>query len=342
MMNFLTRAQKKLRYFFQPKAVVLCYHRIAEVAIDPWEIAVSPGNFRQHLQVLKKYKLFTASQLIERLQNQSLKKGMVCISFDDGYRDNYVIAKPLLQQYMCPSTFFIPVHYLGQQRQFWWDELQSVLLGAHSLPKHLSISINGEQFNFDLGNECNDDEKQRKKLTSWVGYHTPPSKRSELYIELWRRIKPLKYDDIVKIMNEIKTWSSAETNFSQLDLPMSVGELNDLIDDPLFEIGIHTVTHPALAFHDKQEQYKEIEGCRKRLEELGNKNTTTIAYPYGIYNQHSIDVTEEVGIKGGFTTENTAIKNGDHPLKLGRMHVKNWNGVQFEKNLSYWIKGFKF
>ena len=147
--NLLARGHKKLRYFFQPKAVVLCYHRISDVAIDPWEITVSPENFRQQLQVLKKYKLFTAGQLTEQLQNGFLQNGMVCLSFDDGYRDNYVVAKPLLQQYKCPSTFFIPVHYLDQQRQFWWDELQSVLLGAHSLPKHLSISINGEQFNFD-------------------------------------------------------------------------------------------------------------------------------------------------------------------------------------------------
>src|SRR5688572_25156273 len=167
MKNLLDRVLRKLKYFFQPKAIVLCYHRIADVAIDPWEIAVSPENFRQQLEVLKKYKLFTASQLIEQLQNRSLKKGMVCLSFDDGYRDNYLVARPLLRQYRCPSTFFIPVQYLGQQRQFWWDELQTILLETHSLPQNLSILINGEQFNFDLGNEYNDDEKQRQKHRSW-------------------------------------------------------------------------------------------------------------------------------------------------------------------------------
>ena len=342
MKDFFSRAQKKLRYFFRPKAVVLCYHRIADVAIDPWEIAVSPENFSQQLQVLKKYKIFTASQLITQFRNRSLENGMVCLTFDDGYNDNYTIAKPLLEKYQCVSTFFIPVHYLGQQRQFWWDELQALLLGNHDLPRRLSIAINNEQFNFDLEHESIYNEKERQKLTSWIWHQAPPTKRSELYIELWKRIKPLKYENILGIMNELIEWSSATINISQLDLPINAEELRELVSNPLFEIGVHTVTHPALAFHDRLEQYNEIAGCKARLQELGNKPVKTIAYPYGIYNNDTIDVTKEVGLEAGFTTENKAIQKDDHPLKLGRVHVKNWNGVEFEKNLKYWIKGFKF
>src|SRR5688572_3947712 len=196
MKNLLDRVLRKLKYFFQPKAVVLCYHRIADVAIDPWEITVSPENFEQQLAVLKKYKLFKAGQLIEQLNKRSLKNGMICITFDDGYRDNYSIARPLLQKHQSPSTFFIPVHYIGTEQLFWWDELQAILFGKHDLPQKISILINSERLDFDLGVEFKHIEEQWQKLTTWIWYDTPPTNRSKLYIEIWKRLRPLDYASI--------------------------------------------------------------------------------------------------------------------------------------------------
>ena len=342
MKNLLRRAQKKLRYFFQSKAIVLCYHRIVDVTIDPWELTVSPENFEQQLRVLKNYQLCTGSQLIEHLQNRSLKNGMICITFDDGYRDNYRIARPLLQKYTSPSTFFIPIHYIGQEELFWWDELQAIILGKHDLPQKISILINGERLDFDLGVESKHSEEKGQKLTSWIWYDTPPTKRSALYIELWKRLRPLDLGSISVILSELRKWSLLNIIGGELELPMGIIELKDMIVNPLFEIGVHTVTHPALAFHNRQKQYEEIAGCKERLVELGNKITNTIAYPYGIYNDDSVEICKQVGLKGGFTTENKAVHTYDHPLKLGRIHVKNWNGTEFEKNLRYWIKGFRF
>jgi peptidoglycan/xylan/chitin deacetylase (PgdA/CDA1 family) len=342
MKTILSRTRKKLRYFFQPKAIVLSYHRIADLAIDPWELAVSAENFEQHLQVLKKYKLYTASQLVEQLKQRSLKNGMVCITFDDGYRDNYMIAKPLLQKYQCTSTFFIAVGYLGRHRQFWWDELQYILLGPHNLPQTLSILVNDEPFNFDLLSEGKHDEMQTEKLRSWIWYDPPPTRRSELFIELWKRLKPLSHGNIATILDKLKTWSLSELKFTELDVPLSVDELGELINDPLFEIGNHTSTHPALAFHNRNAQYDEIAACNEILERIGNKNRGTVAYPYGIYNKNTVDVSNQLGLTGGFTTENKAVLIGDPCFELGRFHVKNWSGEEFERRLKYWIKGFYF
>ena len=342
MKNLFNRGLRKLKYFFQPKAVVLCYHRIAEISIDPFELCVSPDNFEQQLQVLKSYELVKANQLVEHLNKRSLKNGMVCITFDDGYRDNYAKAKPLLQKHESPSTFFIPVHFIGQEQLFWWDELQFIILGEHDLPNKISIVINSERLDFDLGVESHYSAEDREKLTNWLWYNPPPTKRSKLYIELWKRLRPLDYTSISGILSELRKWSSLNMTGVDLELPMSIDELKNLTGDPLFEIGVHTVTHPALAFHNRQKQYDEIAGCKKRLIEFGTKNIYTIAYPYGIYNDDSIQICEELGLRGGFTTESKSVGNHDNPLKLGRVHVKNWNGDEFEKRLRYWIKGFKF
>jgi peptidoglycan/xylan/chitin deacetylase (PgdA/CDA1 family) len=342
MKHLFEKAQNKLKYFLQPKAIVLSYHRIADVAIDPWQLAVSPANFEQQLQVLKKYRLFTAGELVDQLNNGTLKNGMVCITFDDGYRDNYVIAKPLLHRYKSPSTIFIPFHYVDQKRQFWWNELQTIVLGRHELPPNLSILINEEQFHFNLETDSKFDKVQWQKQSSWVWYEEPPSKRCKLYLELWKRLQTLDHEVIISILNELRSWSSLSIVADELDCPVSVGELGHLIHDPLFEIGIHTNTHPALAYLNKQKQYEEIETCKRKLFDLGNHKTESIAYPYGIYNNATISVCKELGLNGGFTTTDKPVLANDHSLELGRFHVKNLNGKEFEKQLNYWIKGYNF
>ena len=339
-MNFLNKGYQRINFFLQRKAVVLSYHRIIQIDVDPWELAVSPENFEQHLQVLKKYSLITPGQLSKHLKKGTLKNKMVCITFDDGYQDNYEFAKPLLEKYNSSSTIFIPVHFIGQKKSFWWDELQSIVLGKHDLPQRLSISIANDTLEFDLGNDAHFTETHHRKNTSWIWYEEAKTKRAELYLEIWKRLRPLKYAQIIETLGQLRQWCLCNIIFDDNSLPMNDDQLKEIIVHPLFNIGIHTVTHSALASHTKQEQFTEIANCKKRLEELSGNIINTIAYPYGIYNDDTIEVSKQLGLESGFTTQGQAIQATDHPLKLARVHVKNWNGEEFEKNLNFWIKGF--
>ena len=52
------------------------------------------------------------------------------ITFDDGYRDNLLVAKPLLEQHGLPATVFVTTGYVGPGRDFWWDELETFCASA--------------------------------------------------------------------------------------------------------------------------------------------------------------------------------------------------------------------
>jgi peptidoglycan/xylan/chitin deacetylase (PgdA/CDA1 family) len=62
----------------------------------------------------------------------------VVVTFDDGYADNLYEAKPLLEHYGIPGTFFVVTGYLAQQaeraHEFWWDELERVVMQ----PEHVA------------------------------------------------------------------------------------------------------------------------------------------------------------------------------------------------------------
>jgi peptidoglycan/xylan/chitin deacetylase (PgdA/CDA1 family) len=146
------------------EAVVLMYHRVADVEHDPWRLAVTPGNFEQHLAVIReRCRPTSLAKLAAGLEAGSLPPRSVVVTFDDGYRDNLHVAKPLLEQYEIPATVFVVSGYVDSDRDFWWDELAQ-LSGRTSLP------------------ELANDRAARERLRS-----LPSSQRLDALDALWER-----------------------------------------------------------------------------------------------------------------------------------------------------------
>jgi len=103
------------------------YHRIAVLDKDPWQLAVTPGHFEQQLQILSKKNVISISQLVLQLKRGRLKQNSVVVTFDDAYIDNYTTARPLLEKYKVPATFFIATKNIGTNNEYWWDELGSII-----------------------------------------------------------------------------------------------------------------------------------------------------------------------------------------------------------------------
>ncbi len=333
------RLLKKIKSLFVNQALILMYHRIADLKTDPWELAVSPSNFEQHLKILKKYKLISAAELLNCLEKKSIPPKAVCITFDDGYRDNFLAAKPLLEKYESPATFFISTYYIEQQKSFWWDELERIILGSENLPSVFSMTIGGELFEFQLGDEQNLTDAVRAKQKRWVWTEKTPTRRCELYLELHRRLKPLPHEELQFVLNEIKRWSNYE-KAPEEDLPMTKQQLKDISTAPLFEIGLHTVNHSSLPFHSRETQYKEIAGNEEALKAICGKVSEMLAFPYGNYNETTISIVEERKLKAAFTTSEKPVSNSSDLFQLSRFQVKNWNAKEFEARLSSWMKKY--
>jgi peptidoglycan/xylan/chitin deacetylase (PgdA/CDA1 family) len=116
-------------------AVVLMYHRVVELELDRWRLAVAPSRFSEHLEVIaERFRPGSLRELSTALEAGALSRRSVALTFDDGYRDNLEAAKPRLEQHGVPATFFIASGYLGSERGFWWDELEQ-LHGRSDLPE---------------------------------------------------------------------------------------------------------------------------------------------------------------------------------------------------------------
>jgi peptidoglycan/xylan/chitin deacetylase (PgdA/CDA1 family) len=328
------------RYFQGPqaKAIVLMYHRICDLETDPWQLAVSPDNFESHIKMLKEtYDVLPLNELTQQIATGSLKNNSVYITFDDAYVDNYVFAKPILEEYACPATLFIPTHYPGSQQPFWWDELEAIILHSKELPSKLNISFDAEPSTFNVDAEVLSEEiKQKQQLWNWP--EPPPTKRCELYLKIWEQLRPLPYPKISAIIDDIKVWANYERLDATDGIAMTTDQLKKLSENKLFSLGLHTQTHLALASHSKAIQNEEIFGCRNYLEENNYPFISAIAYPYGSYNQDTLSVIEHNQIALGFTTKAEVVTKSSSPDRLGRFQVNNYTGGELAANLNQWFK----
>lgn len=136
--NFINKIKNKIINFinkkFKKTVTILLYHRIDRINHDPVMLAVTPETFEEHIKYINKfYKPVSLSELVKRINNKCLKGNEVCITFDDGYKDNFTNALPILEKYNTPATIFITTSNLGKQASFEWDMKYSDIERAYFL-----------------------------------------------------------------------------------------------------------------------------------------------------------------------------------------------------------------
>lgn len=117
----------KLRtYAPAPWLSILTYHRFPkrdeDEPFDDGVIDTSAEEFERHLVSLKQhFTLVGVDELCAFAAGASLPRNAVAITFDDGYRDNYELALPILQRHGCRATFFVATSFISERRLYWWD-----------------------------------------------------------------------------------------------------------------------------------------------------------------------------------------------------------------------------
>lgn len=115
--------------------VVLMYHRVlpkdspARRAEQPG-MYVSPDTLDLHLSELKRqrFELLHLDEWLRRAKAGSSLPRLACaVTFDDGWRDNYDFALPVLARHGVPATIFLVSSYIGTSYRFWPNRLMSLL-----------------------------------------------------------------------------------------------------------------------------------------------------------------------------------------------------------------------
>ena len=304
-------------------ALILGYHRISVVEDDFYEVCVSPENFARHMEALKEYAHpISLSKLVQSLKQNVLPPKSVAVTFDDGYADNLHVAKPILEKYDIPATVFICTGYLG--REFWWDELERLVLSSRADPRALRLRVGSAQFKWDppqVNSEMDNPEVHRQ-----FGH------------SLYHFLLSLDVEDQTYAMGVIRSWSGVSSPGISTPRAMSEGELLRLVDGGLMELGAHTSHHPMLPQLSFERQKEEIQSSKRDLEALLSEKIAGFSYPNGRATVDAKRLVREMGFTYACTSLHDVIRPGTDVYELTRFWQKDVDGDQFLEGLRHWMK----
>jgi peptidoglycan/xylan/chitin deacetylase (PgdA/CDA1 family) len=112
---------------------VLGYHRVVERIADGGPMApslcISVDTFRRQMeQVKRNFRVLSLQEALDAIDGKlTLDRDACAVTFDDGYRDLYLRAAPILAELNVPAAVFIPSGYLGSTRYLTHDRLYAAL-----------------------------------------------------------------------------------------------------------------------------------------------------------------------------------------------------------------------
>ena len=251
--------------------VILTYHRVLDNdAINyPGDIAVE--QFEMQMSMLSNYfNVVHLDKAISQLDGQSLGRRTICVTFDDGYKDNLVNAAPILKKYSIPGIVFIATGYTSGNCM--WND---IIIEAIKNTSKDELELE----KFGLGNY---------KLGSLEG-------RINTVSELLNKVKYLDEDEREKYALLVN--NECETEIPR-NLMMNESEISQLQAFDM-KIGGHTVTHPILTKVSLQGATEEIVSGKEDLFKITHREADVFAYPNGRkntdYTDEHVDIVKNAG-----------------------------------------------
>jgi peptidoglycan/xylan/chitin deacetylase (PgdA/CDA1 family) len=327
-----------------PRGLVLMYHRVAEPPSDPWALCVSARRFSEQMEVLRReFCPLPLRELTKGLDGNDLPARAVAVTFDDGYADNLHAATPILEKQAVAATLFLAAGYVGSAGEFWWDELDRLLLQPGTLPETLRLQIGGRQYEWQLGGDAAYTPDQARRDRDWIAWGQPdPTVRHTLYRAIWELLQPLEHGERSGVVDELRCWSALGSEGRASHRILSEAEVLELARHCLVEIGAHTLSHPLLRALPRSAQLDEIRGSKEALEALLGGTVDSFAYPFGReidYTAETVELVREAGFAHACSNfAGLAVPSTDR-FQIPRLHVQDWDGDTFAQQLSAQFHG---
>src|SRR5688572_7442543 len=224
---------RRIRQRVTRSALILLYHRVVDTAADPQLLCVSRKNFAEQMDVLRHFgEPQPLCRLTRGLRDRRVPRRSIVVTFDDGYSDNLHNAKPILERSEVPATVFVTAGYVGKRKEYWWDELQRLLLYPGRLPHALDLRIAGLTIEWHLGNSYDYTEQDYHRDEQWnVTQGQPSTERHALYLALHRMIRPLPDDAREEVFEALQAWAGRGPDGRETHLSMTATEVQELAAD---------------------------------------------------------------------------------------------------------------
>lgn len=283
--------------------LVLNYHRVGQSDGQPWDrllFSATAEALDGQLRALSTCADIVAPGDVGALARQGRPGRRVALTFDDGYRDNYELAYPILRHHGASAAFFVTTGFLDHPRAAWWDEIAWMV--RRSTRPALSGIVSDEPLPL-LGGR-----REAAIQTLVARYKTLPAASATAFL-----------DDVAEA-----TGSGRCPEADAAGLWMTWDMVRELRAGGM-QIGGHTVDHPILARLPAAEQARELDACAARLSAELHMPMELFAYPVGSRDTFT-DTTQALlrdrGVHTAFSFYGGLARfDRFNPLDVPRIHV---------------------
>lgn len=340
-MRRVRRSARRWRRTFTSRALILMYHRVIDLPSDPQLLCVTPAHFAEHLEILRRdYQPLSLLQLAKALGEGTLPNRAVVVTFDDGYADNLENAAPVLRRQGIPATVFVTSGALGRHEEFWWDELDRLILQPGVLPDPLELRIGERVYRWETGPSATYTVDDARLHRDWhVERPVDPGPRQHLYRSLYDVLQPLPAEPRRCALDQLRALAGVDSAGRTTHRTLTVAEVVRLSQDGLIEVGAHTVTHPLLATLPVATQRGEIEQSKACLEEVLGKPVVSFSYPHGSRGTETVAIARAAGFACAGSSDPDPVWPDADPFQLPRVVVRDWDGDMFARQMKEWMRG---
>jgi peptidoglycan/xylan/chitin deacetylase (PgdA/CDA1 family) len=309
------------------------YHRVAELELDPWGLVVHPSRFAEHVEVLDAS--FDVVALPRALEDPDSARDRVVLTFDDGYFDNLAVARQLAERGL-PATYFVVGGQVGAELEFWWDEVERVLLASDTLPATLDLALPTAKLELTL-DETGPSSTRTESDRGWRADRGPTTLRQRAYLDVYRALRALSDRERDHALDRLAVWADSTRTPRESMRPLRETELEMLASLEGAEVGGHTMTHPVLSNLPAERQRAEVADGRTRLREItGRRSIESFAYPHGAagdYTAETAQIVADAGFLRACAAVGGAMGATADAFQLPRFMVEDWTGAEFDRRL---------
>ena len=290
----------KVRRFHKSKFGILCYHRVGTEGV-PLFSRLDPRVFEAQMKYIRKhYRIVPLGQMCAELTNDDVMRPTLAITFDDGYRDLYTHALPVLRKYAIPATIYLIGRSMETGESPWYDRIFVAL--EHVAGNAIEVEMDAPR-RFALTSVA--DRRQAAWEIVCFLRTVSDARRRAWCVEFETRMKPPQ----AELANRILDWNQVRS--------MQASGIS---------FGAHTMTHPSVARLASTDLEQELGASRSLLESKLDAPTVDFAYPFGKLSDCSLAADSYLarsGYRSAVTTVEGINSFGANSFRLNRMQISD-------------------
>lgn len=311
------------------KLTIVMYHYVRDIAASayPGIKGLEINDFKGQIEyLLQHYQPVRAEQLLAYLAepSQNFPDNGFLLTFDDGYSDHYENVFPVLKQHGLQGCFFPPAQAILERKALDVNKIHYILACSNNIAE-----LNQQLFTLlDTYRDGHSESSDLLTRDAYIEQFGIANRFDSAEVILFKRLLQRELPE--NIRSEITQTIFAEvvglsdTDFAN-QLYMTLEQLQTMHQQGQW-IGGHGYAHNWMSHLSDEQQQTDIQATIAFLQQIGvSEDKLSYCYPYGAYNENTLDILKQNNFKLGFTTQ--ALLADIHPENALTLHRLDTNDL---------------